>query len=169
MVTEEQFIIYGGIFFYILYLFLWRKICKNGFDWVTSIFGNFIASVFTVTFLISLDAKDLETYYEHYCNIYSLKNSNDVSGSFTLGSGSVEQVEYYYYYYKDVNGYFNRGKKQVNNTVIEEQDNCVPHIERQKIKSVSKTGFIKEYSDTSSEKYKIVVPKGTVVNKFEIY
>lgn len=169
MVTEVNFIVYGFLFFYILYLFLWRKVCKESVDWVFSLIGNFIVSVFTIFILISADQKEVETYYKYYCNIHSLKNSNDVSGSFVLGSGNIEQVEYYYYYFKDVNGYFKRGKKEVNKTVIEEEENATPHIERKHVKNMSRTGFIESYVDNSLEEYKIVVPTGTVINKFEVY
>lgn len=169
MVTEENFIIYGVLFFYALYLFLWRKVCKELIDWVSSLFFNLVASVLTVFLLIAADQKKVETYYKYYCNIHSLKNSNDIRGSFVLGSGNMEQVEYYYYYFKDINGYFKRGKKEVSETVIEERENIVPHIERKHIKYISRTGFVESYSDFPSEKYKIVVPPGTVINKFEVY
>lgn len=169
MVTEANFIVYGFLFFYILYLFLWRKVCNDVEDWLYSLLSNFIASCCTVALLISIDTKEIETSYKYYCNIHSLKNSNDVSGSFVLGSGNIEQVEYYYYYFKDINGYFKRGKKEVNRTVIEERANTTPHIEKKYTKSVSRTGVINSYSDSSLDEYKIVVPIGTVINKFEVY
>lgn len=169
MITEQSFYIYGFFFFYLLYLFLWRKCCEDVFDWILSLFANFIVSVFTIFILICADQKEVNTYYKYYCNIHSLKNSNDISGSFVLGSGSIDQIEYYYYYYKDTNGYFKRGKKEVYKTVIEEKENTTPHIKIKKVHYISRTRFVSEYSDSALEEYKIVVPKGTVINKFEIY
>ena len=169
MVTEGQFIIGGSLFLFSLCLFIAKKMGASGEDWffasICSLFLSFIA----MAVLFSIDTKETETYYKYYCTIHSLKNSNDVSGSFVLGSGSIEQVEYYYYYYKDVNGYFKRGSKEVNKTVIEEREGVIPHIESLYTKYESRTGFVKNYYDRSSEQYKIVVPKGTVINKFEIY
>jgi hypothetical protein len=170
MVTEAQFIIGGALFFWVLYTYLWKR-CFYDEDslWFFGIIGSFIFAVSSMIILLEIDDKETETYYKYYCNIHSLKNSNDVSGSFVLGSGSIEQVEYYYYYYKDVNGYFKRGKKEVRGTVIEEKEGVIPHIERLYTKYESRTGFVKSYMDHSCEEYKIVVPKGSVINKFEIY
>ena len=84
-----------------------------------------------------------------------------------LGCGSIEQTEYYYYYYKSVDGYV-RGKKPVNDTFIVEDDSDKPHVEVSLCHYESKSGLI-DYLDEENEKYKIVVPKGTVVNKFEVY
>jgi hypothetical protein len=166
MVTEAQFIIGGVLFFWALYTYC---LCTEDSVWFFDIFVSFLLSSATVMFLVEIDDKETETYYKYYCNIHSLKNSNDVSGSFVLGSGSIEQVEYYYYYYKDVNGYFKRGKKEVIRTVIEEKEGVIPHIEELLTKPESRTGFIESYADRSCKKYKIVVPKGSVINKFEIY
>jgi len=168
MITEGQFIIGVTLIYWITFIILWRKACDEAIDWVFNIFLNLLLSVFLMFGTLSLDVKEQRINYEYYCKIQSLKNSNDIQGSFVLGTGSVEQVEYYYYYFKDINGYFRRGKKQVENTVIEERGGT-PHIERKYIKRVSITGIVKSYKDQPSEEYKIVVPKGTVINKFEVY
>ena len=168
MITEGQFIIGLILVYWITFIILLRKVCKEVIDWVFNIIGNMFFSIFLMFCTLSLDVKEQSSNFEHYCNIQSLKNSNDIQGSFVLGTGSVDQVEYYYYYYKDINGYFRRGKKQVENTVIEEREGT-PHIERKYIKRVSITGIVKSYRDKPSEEYKIVVPKGTVINKFEVY
>ena len=167
--TEGQFIIGGGLFLFSLCLFIAKKMGASGEDWILFSICSLLLSFFTIGVLFCIDAKETETYYKHYCNVHSLKNSNDVRGSFVLGSGSIEQVEYYYYYYKDGNGYFKRGSKEVNSTVIEEKEGVIPHIESLYTKYESRTGLIKSYTDHSSKQYKIVVPKGTVINKFEIY
>jgi hypothetical protein len=112
---------------------------------------------------------DSETteYYSRRGNITSIKNSNEVGGSFTLGSGTIEQTEYYYYYYKSVDGYV-RGKKPVNQTFIVEDSSVKPHIEVKMKHFESKSGLF-QFNDEEQKRYKLVVPKGTVVNKFEVY
>jgi hypothetical protein len=169
MMTELSFIGISFLLFLSLYIYLLGSNCDETVEWVGNIFFSFIFAFLSVAGLVFLDQKETSTTYEYYCKIHSLKNSNDVSGSFVLGSGNIEQVEYYYYYYKDINGYFKRGKKKVNNTVIEERENTTPRIERKYTQYKSRTGIVESYSDGSTEEYKIVVPKGTVISKFEIY
>jgi hypothetical protein len=110
---------------------------------------------------------DTTEYYSRRANIASIKNSNEVSGSFTLGCGTIEQTEYYYYYYKSVDGYV-RGKKPVDKTFIVEDGSDKPHVEIKMTHFESKSGLF-DYHDEEGDKYKIVVPKGAVVNKFEVY
>jgi hypothetical protein len=84
-----------------------------------------------------------------------------------LGCGNIEQTEYYYYYYKSVEGYV-RGKKPVDETFIVETTNDKPHVEVKITHYESKSGLFR-YLDVENSKYKIIVPKGTVVNRFEVY
>src|SRR6187402_386383 len=162
MVTEGQFIIGFILIYWIVLVILWRKSCTGISEWVFSILANLFLAFICMCATLSLDVKEQGINYKYYCKIQSLKNSNDIQGSFVLGTGSVEQVEYYYYYYKDIDGNFRRGKKQVENTVIEEREGT-PQIERKYIKNMSRTGIVRSYKDQPTEEYKIVVPKGTVI------
>jgi hypothetical protein len=110
---------------------------------------------------------DSTEYYSRTANITSIKNNDEVGGHFMLGCGNIEQTEYYYYYYKSVEGYV-RGKKPVNNTFIVEDGSDKPHIEVKMTHFESKSGLF-DYHDEENETYKIIVPKGTVVNRFEVY
>lgn len=142
----------------------------EGVPVILTVCCGFFGSLF-LTFLIFpcvrwVDSNETE-HYSRRANITSIKNSNEVGGSFTLGCGTIEQTEYYYYYYKSVDGYV-RGKKPVNDTFIVEDGSDKPHIEVKMTHFESKSGLF-NYTDVEMEKYKIVVPKGTVVNKFEVY
>jgi hypothetical protein len=66
-----------------------------------------------------------------------------------------------------VEGYV-RSKKPVNETFIVEDSSDKPHIEVSMVHYESKSGLFK-YLDVENSKCKIVVPKGTVVNRFEVY
>ena len=129
-------------------------------------FGSLLLSIGVFTAVRWLDSNETE-YYSRRANITSIKNSDEVGGHFTLGCGNIEQTEYYYYYYKSVDGYV-RGKKPVNQTFIVEDSTDKPHVEVKMTHFESKSGLF-SYHDEEGEKYKIVVPKGTVVNKFEVY
>lgn len=128
-----------------------------------SIFGSGII-LFNLRFL---DSETTETY-KPTCHIASFKNTQVINGKFTLGCGTIKETEYYYYFYKTLNGGYARGKKNVNRTVIVEDGTQRPHIEILTTSYVSKTGWFK-YHDQSEEEYKIIVPKGTIVSKFELY
>ena len=129
-------------------------------------FGSLLLTLLIFFCVRWVDSNETE-YYSRRANITSIKNSNEVGGSFTLGCGTIEQTEYYYYYYKSVDGYV-RGKKPVNNTFIVEDGSDKPHIEVKMIHFESKSGLF-DYHDEENETYKIIVPKGTVVNRFEVY
>lgn len=129
-------------------------------------FGSILLSLGVFTAVRWVDSNETE-YYSRRANITSIKNSDEVGGHFMLGCGNIEQTEYYYYYYKSVDGYV-RGKKPVNNTFIVEDGSDKPHVEVKMTHFESKSGLF-EYQDEEGDKYKIVVPKGTVVNKFEVY
>lgn len=114
-----------------------------------------------------LESNSTESY-KPICYIASIKNSDEIKGNFTLGCGTIKETEYYYYFYKTLNGGYARGKKNVNKTVIVEDGSQQPHIEALTTFYVSKTGWFK-YHDEEENDYKIIVPKGTIVTKFELY
>lgn len=130
---------------------------------MVSVFGAFII-LFNLRFLESNSTES----YKPTCYIASIKNSDEIRGNFTLGCCTIKETEYYYYFYKTLNGGYARGKKNVNRTVIVEDGTQHPHIEILTTSYVSKTGWFK-YHDQSEEEYKIIVPKGTIVSKFELY
>lgn len=131
---------------------------------LTSILG----SLLLIVFIQFIDGKTSKSY-KPTINIASLKNDGVVSGNFTLGCGSIEQTEYYFYFYKTINGGYARGKKPVNETIIVEDDSQRPHIEVLNVSFTSRSGLIKKYSDAQENDYKIIVPKGTILNKFQLY
>jgi hypothetical protein len=171
MISEGQFLIGLIVILTIGVTSLFYKSAKDDgipISLLISI-GFFASLLLTVGIFLSvrwIDSNETK-YYSRRGNITSIKNSNEVGGSFTLGCGTIEQTEYYYYYYKSVDGYV-RGKKPVNDTFIVEDSSDRPHVEIQVRHFESKSGLF-HFQDEENGKYKIVVPKGTVVNKFEVY
>lgn len=171
MISEEVLLVSLLVVLTIGITFLFRKLDSTGpFPWGLCLPLSFFASCLLVIILFPcvrwIDSDSTE-YYSRNTNITSIKNSDEVGGNFTLGCGSIEQTEYYYYYYKSVEGYV-RGKKPVNSTFIVEDGSDKPHVEVKMNHYKSKSGLF-NYIDEENETYKIVVPKGTVVNKFEVY
>ena len=124
-------------------------------------------SAFIAILIQFIDGKTSDSY-KTTCNIVSIRNDDVTSGRFMLGCGSIKQIEYYFYFYKTINGGYARGKKNVNETEIIEDNSSRPHIETLTTHYESRTGLI-EYRDTQNRDYIIVVPKGTILNKFELY
>lgn len=114
-----------------------------------------------------IDSKETVSY-KPTCNIVSIRNNDVTSGNFMLGCGSIKQTEYYFYFYKTLNGGYARGRKNVNKTVIVENNTKHPHIEILTTTYESKSGWVKFIKQTE-EDYRIIVPKGTILNKFQIY
>jgi hypothetical protein len=171
MITEGQFLL--GLLITLTFglTFLFRKLERGGeLPWGLSILLSIFASLILILIIFPcirwVDSNETE-YYSRRVNIISIKNNNEVGGHFMLGCGSIEQTEYYYYYYKSVEGYV-RSKKPVNETFIVEDSSDKPHIEVSMVHYESKSGLFK-YLDVENSKCKIVVPKGTVVNRFEVY
>lgn len=114
-----------------------------------------------------IDSKETVSY-KPTCNIISIRNNDVTSVNFMLGCGSIKQTEYYFYFYKTLNGGYARGKKNVNKTVIVEDNTKHPHIEMLTTTYESKSGWFK-FSEQTEVDYKIIVPKGTILNKFQLY
>ena len=171
MISEGQFLLGLMITLSIGLVVLFKKLDTDDefpsfLRWFCAIVSSLllIIAIFPIVRWIDSDSTE---YYSRRVNIQSIKNSDEVGGHFALGCGNIEQTEYYYYYYKSVEGYV-RGKKPVDKTFIVEATNDKPHVEVKMTHYESKSGLF-EYIDEEDEKYKIIVPKGTVVNKFEVY
>jgi len=129
---------------------------------------SIMTSLLLIVVIQTIDGKSTESY-KPTINIASLKNDGVVSGNFTLGCGSIKETEYYFYFYKTINGGYARGKKPVNETIIVEDDSQRPHIEVLRVSYTSRSGLVKKYHDSEENDYKIIVPKGTILNKFQLY
>ena len=173
MITDVQILITLVVIIAIPTLYkIWFKNNLERYDRVLiSLIGMPMVSIFVALIIFFnlrfLDTKTTESY-KTICYIASIKNTNEITANFTLGFGSVEQKEYYYYFYKTHNGGYARGKKNVNRTIIVEDDSKQPHIEVLTTSYESKSGLFK-YNNQSEDQYKIIVPKGTIVSKFELY
>jgi hypothetical protein len=130
---------------------------------LVSVFAGFII-FFNIRFIDSTE----RVAYKPLCNIVSIRNNDVTSGNFTLGCGRIEETEYYFYFYKTLNGGYARGKKSVNKTEIVENNAHIPQIKILTTSYKSKSGLFK-FDEQKEEKYIIVVPKGTILNKFQLY
>jgi hypothetical protein len=125
-------------------------------------------------------------FTKHREPITSLKyNNNGISGSFFLGSGSVESTRYYYFLKKNDDGSFTESRVEADGTkVFEDADSLhPPYIVRKydyKITSPTfKLFYLKSSEGTvsvdgmgcncsSENKMEIHVPKGTIIQEYQI-
>lgn len=138
------------------------------------IFGwMFYFGFFSIIFgalVFHIDANKSSVEYTHYLYIHSLKNKSEVSGDFFLGSGSIENKEYYYFYYKSSLG-FKRDKVLVSETSIVETDDKNPEIVRGEQCYDQNTLIKWQCGEVESQRYKYImyVPKGTIIKEFNVY
>jgi len=105
-------------------------------------------------------------------NIISIRNSDKTSGSFFLGCGSIDSTEYYVYFKQYEDGGVKRGMVTTSTATIYEKDE-IPRIEwtevTKKVPWLLRFGF--DWADISEARegdYRIIVPEGTIIEKFEI-
>lgn len=144
---------------------------KQEWHWIASLIFSGLSSILITALIIFgfvlIDQKTVEVKYVKYCNIYSLKTTDVVSGTFTLGSGKIEQVEYYYFLRKNGNSEFVRGKSIVENTSIVESDSEHPNLKRKHKIYESRSGWIK-WVEGKTDEYRIVIPTGSVTHDYSI-
>jgi len=110
-------------------------------------------------------------------NIVSLSNKTETEGGFVIGNGSVEGVEYYYYFIFNGTGYI-RGKIPVNSSIIIESDDVKPNkgVEgnvRNPVIEIETTVLPQHLENwffvpCPNPYNKIIVPVGTVVQRFSV-
>ena len=147
----------------------------DNFDFISGIVGS---GFFTfVSFLVMLGfashwntLERSNTFGVTY--ICSLSANSDVSGSFCLGSGTINEKSYYYYLANTDKGYMMQKVEADTPAYIKEDCEDKPFIEFTKYNCVkqnwfSKLLFEKEFFNEDREVV-IHVPKGTVVKSYTV-
>jgi hypothetical protein len=94
--------------------------------------------------------------------IISLKTSNEISGSFFLGCGSIEGETYYFYYKKIKDNIYKLEKSEALETIIIEDGNT--YIEY----TMPYRECSGETWETQRKNIKIHVPKETIIKEFKL-
>lgn len=159
------------LLFMLLFWFIFTEGECGRTHFVSKILNLIISIIFSWMLLDFVDDDNINLYREHkIVNIISAKNSQEVSGSFVLGSGSIKEVEYYYYYFNTVSGY-KRDKIEVSNTYVKEHNLKTAFIVGLEEISISRFGiFTNEYHENNHyEKHIIYVPKNSIIREFKIF
>ena len=100
--------------------------------------------------------------------IFSIKNVDSVSGSFFLGSGYIGGSEFYYTFIKDSRGGYNRWSVNSNYATLFMSD-AKPKVSWQVVHSAWPKWFCPWSPDfTQNTTYDIIVPVGTIIEKYDI-
>ena len=160
-------IIFGLFYFHLKGFELIKELeDKIFFSIIVIPFISVIISGIFMLFIRIIDVKRTVSY-KTTCYITSLRSDNVLNGDFMLGCGNIGETEFYFYFYETLNGGYARDRIDVNQTTIIENDLEIPHIEVLTTHYESIYGFIK-YEDYINGDYKIIVPKGTIVNKYNL-
>lgn len=132
---------------------------KTWWEWLlpVGIFSGIFGFLGILASLISIGAYDnlQKEYNVCIAKIVSLERDNLVSGRFCLGSGVIEEKEYYFYYVQVKENTYKLNKLECANAYIVETDQYEPSIYKIKVKGEL------EYQN-------IYVPFGTMVVKYSV-
>jgi len=154
----------------------------RGVEWGEIFFGIFLGVVaffistgVTVLLIITLVIAPLPNEsYISYLNIVSLVNNSQTTGEFFLGCGTIEGKEYYFYFVRQDDGGFYRDKTEVEDIILYETDEVSPRLEWTCIVPTETKNTQKWIGKNLStmchdeRSYKLIVPKGTIIQKFEL-
>lgn len=120
---------------------------------MTGIFGTFALALTIVGICYYPEYQTPSS--THVADIMSISRGNSVEGHFVLGTGAIEEKNYYFYYYETDKG-IKLGKASADKTYIVETDEFVPSIYE-----------IKE-ANTFVTYNTLYVPIGTVMTVYEL-
>ena len=142
---------------------------RNAGEWVMFVyFMWFIASVimFPTSVFEFITHDGYKTQEQHEWYLESLSNSSETEGSFFLGIGSFNEVEYYYSYVNTIHGY-TKISIPVHSTYLVETDNRRPEYVKIIDHYNDEDSFWKVLGDAELRNI-LYVPKGTIVRKFSV-
>ena len=146
----------------------WDYISVSFFSFLISIFINLVALLILQTIgqtQVNKHPEITQVQSEHYLYIYSIEDNSNVSGSFVLGSGSVNEKPVYTFYYKAKHGY-KIGTVSADISYIKEIKGLkTPEIIDEKDIPIDGS-FWKGFK--FNDRYIIMVPEGTIIKRFNL-
>ncbi len=159
----------------VIWIYILKKIWSNSFmDWGEnlgfSVLSLMLMIMVTASILVASSSWKVETYRDEYSTqIYSLKNVNDIEGTFFLGSGYIDNQEYYYMFQKYEDGGLRRIKLLSRDSILY-QGSSSPHIRWQVIhyRLPYWASIWPNFEGTDDSMYDIYIPSNSVVMKFNV-
>lgn len=159
--------------------------CLDDSSWHI-ILGSSIASYASAQFIIFLIVLAMTnptteesnlTYHSEFQRIASVTNKSQIHASFTLGCGTINQIEYFVFYKKYSNNTYQLGKIPNRGNVLIVEDCSIPCIEWRRyvpkeikgaLRFIIKNPRLGIVSTVKYDQVLIHVPKGTVINSFNL-
>lgn len=144
---------------------------RSGEDFADVIASTLVGAVLgmllgiLVVTVISLSVDYVDKEYPH-CYLYNLQDDSQVNGNFTLGSGTIQENQYFVFYSKDSRG-FKYSKLRASRCRVQEWDGkpILIRIEREPKNPNFFTKGLTLYPDVE---WIFKVPKGTVIRQFNL-
>ena len=142
-----------------------------------SIVVIYVVVLFGIFYLgIKYSVSDDKVVDQKLYDIVSLDRESKIHGSFILGTGSIDDVDYYYYYKKVGESSYKLERARALDIVIEESNDVTPQVKvsnkiiRSSFKSFLNPAYKEGPLNPTDEELKntIVVPKGTIIKEFSI-
>lgn len=157
-----------GLFIFGIWAY-WRWINYDHKFWTGFFFFVWLVGCFA-TPLATYNSYESSLEYtseEHEFYIYSLGNDKYTEGSFILGSGSIDQKDYYFFFVNYTVG-MHREKLPVSEVYLIEGDYDRPAVKGVYRKYKDDGKFWKIMDDLEPRYYKAYVPRGTIVKEFRV-
>ncbi|MED4579071.1 hypothetical protein P9480_09945 [Bacillus atrophaeus] len=147
-------------------------ICGDPFrefiDYVMGIFFGLIAAV--VVLLIALIPSfciETKPVNPHKTEIYSIKDNAETSGSFVLGSGTVDEKQYLYFV-KEKDGFKTVSKAAVEDSKMKEGKYAKPYVLTYDVQFKSSFARFFYGKSTGYEEYEFYLPEDTITTEYKI-
>lgn len=167
-----------GLFAIVAFIFAWRMFRKEYrferavFSFIIALIGTFAGGLAAV--VISQVSVDSSVRWDRTANIelVSLNRDSKLQGRFFLGTGELNQKEYYYFYKRAQDGGYKPGKIAISDSVtIYEEERRDGLIEVYECYGEKKESFLIIYfglpfTDSCGKAYHFRIPTGSLKRDF---
>lgn len=153
----------GGIFLFIIIL-------KGSNERVLCLLGFLFGGIFGFMLMMIVSLLMPTTSHTVHHPIASLSINSETNGSFMLGSGYINEIEYYIFYKIHGNDRYSREKIRVRGTMIVESNETEPQL-RYDYETIEGNIWIGQTMVRDLREVKnreLIVPKGTIIKEFNI-
>ncbi|QJC97163.1 hypothetical protein HC660_26890 [Bacillus mojavensis] len=140
-------------------------------EFIDYLFGAFLALIAAlIVFLIAVIPSffaETKAVNPHKTEIYSIKDNAKTSGSFVLGSGTVDE-EQYFYFVTEKNGFKSISKAAVEDSKMKEGKYMKPYVVTYDMEFKSSFARFFYGKEASRESYEFYLPENTVTTEYKI-
>ncbi|MCY9008351.1 hypothetical protein MOE50_04960 [Bacillus inaquosorum] len=149
-------------------LFICNVYCPEFIDYLFGAFFGLIAAL-AVLLIAVIPSFYVETkaVNPHKTEIYSIKDNAKTSGSFVLGSGTVDE-EQYFYFVKEKDGFKTVSKAAVEDSKMKEGKYAKPYVLTYDVQFKSAFARFFYGKSTGYEAYEFYLPEDTITTEYKI-